>query len=97
MSSPVKSRETYTPSYPHVSDSRTSLMRDVGDSVPEVTLHSMLTALLPAVPDLNDVCKSLLVGQHVNKDGWKFDIHPSASGAHETKAFEKLTDVFNTI
>ncbi|KAF9064560.1 hypothetical protein BDP27DRAFT_1333427 [Rhodocollybia butyracea] len=71
-------------------------MRDIGNSIPEVALQSMFTALLPAVPGLEDVCK-LVADGHVNHAGWTHHIHPSTSNLREPQAFEKLIDIFNII
>jgi hypothetical protein len=70
-------------------------MLDIGDSVPEVTLQSIFAALLPAVPDLQDVCKKLVAGGHVNEAGWAQAA--SASKLHAPEAFKGLANIFNII
>ncbi|KAF9073804.1 hypothetical protein BDP27DRAFT_1360049 [Rhodocollybia butyracea] len=65
--------------------------------VPEVTLTSMLTSLLPAVPDLSDVCKKLQDDNRVTGNGWKRRLRPSKDKAHGPKAFKNLAKIYNNI
>ncbi|KAF9073800.1 hypothetical protein BDP27DRAFT_1480907 [Rhodocollybia butyracea] len=81
----------------YVSIPRIALLQDVGNSVPEVTLMSMLTSLLPPVPNLNDVCKKLQDNNHVTGNRWKRRLHPSKDKAHGLKAFKNLKKIYNNI
>ncbi|KAF9067463.1 hypothetical protein BDP27DRAFT_1422886 [Rhodocollybia butyracea] len=57
----------------------------------------MLGSLLPAVPDLKDVCQKLLDDKCVDNNGWKNSFSPSEDHDHAPKAFKKLEAIYNNI
>ncbi|KAJ6511310.1 hypothetical protein C8R47DRAFT_730019 [Mycena vitilis] len=79
---------------------RDAVLKEIGDSVPEVSTEFFLESFLPHIPsgDIDMVERKLKQGHHLKPDGWKsFPEAPSGMTEREDSVFAPLNSIWDSV